>query len=72
MAAAGIGGAPPSPLNVPIGPHRRFAWVESDLGRFKAIKGALGGTVNDVVLTVVTGALREHLLRRGREPTGSS
>jgi diacylglycerol O-acyltransferase len=70
MAAAGIGGAPPSPLNVPIGSHRRFAWVESDLGRFKAIKGALGGTVNDVVLTVVAGALREHLIRRGREPDG--
>ena len=70
MAAAGIGGAPPSPLNVPIGSHRRFAWVESDLGRFKAIKGALGGTVNDVVLTVVAAALREHLIRRGREPDG--
>jgi diacylglycerol O-acyltransferase len=70
MAAAGIGGAPPSPLNVPIGSHRRFAWVESDLARFKAIKGALGGTVNDVVLTVVTGALRELLIRRGREPDG--
>src|SRR5262245_49124648 len=70
MAAAGIGGAPPSPLNTRIGPHRRFAWVESDLQRFKAIKGALGGTVNDVVLAVVTGALRDHLLRRGREPEG--
>jgi WS/DGAT/MGAT family acyltransferase len=70
MAAAGVGGAPPSPLNVPIGSHRRFAWVESDLDRFKAIKGALGGTVNDVVLAVVTAALREHLIRRGREPDG--
>ena len=70
MAAAGIGGAPPSPLNTRIGPHRRFAWVESDLQHFKAIKGALGGTVNDVVLAVVTGALREHLLRRGRDPSG--
>jgi diacylglycerol O-acyltransferase len=70
MAAAGAGGAPPSPLNTRIGPHRRFAWVESDLDRFKAIKGALGGTVNDVVLAVVTGALREHLMRRGRDPDG--
>ena len=68
MAAAGLGGAPPSPLNRRIGPHRRFAWVESELGRFKAIKGALGGTVNDVVLTVVTGALRSLLARRGRDP----
>jgi diacylglycerol O-acyltransferase / wax synthase len=70
MAAAGFGGAPPSPLNTQIGPHRRFAWVESDLDRFKAVKGALGGTVNDVVLTVVTGALRAHLERRGRNPGG--
>ena len=70
MAAAGAGGAPPSPLNTRIGPHRRFSWVESELARFKAIKGALGGTVNDVVLTVVTGALRAHLTRRGRDPEG--
>jgi diacylglycerol O-acyltransferase len=70
MGAAGLGGAPPSPLNERIGPHRRFAWVDAELDRFKAVKGALGGTVNDVVLTVVTGALREHLVRRGRDPEG--
>ena len=51
-------GAPQSPLNVRIGSHRRFAWVDADLERFKAIKSALGGTVNDVVLAAVTGALR--------------
>ena len=66
----GRGGAPASPLNTRIGPHRRFAWVESELDRFKAIKGALGGTINDVVLAVVTGALRDHLERRGRDPAG--
>jgi diacylglycerol O-acyltransferase / wax synthase len=70
MAAAGVASAPPSPLNTRIGPHRRFGWVEADLDRFKAVKGALGGTVNDVVLAVVTGALRAHLLRRGRDPEG--
>jgi diacylglycerol O-acyltransferase len=70
MASAGLGGAPLSPLNTRIGPHRRFAWVESQLDRFKAVKGALGGTVNDVVLAVVTGALRAHLERRGRDPSG--
>jgi diacylglycerol O-acyltransferase len=68
IAAAGVAGAPPSPLNVRIGPHRRFAWVDGDLARFKAIKGALGGTVNDAVLTVVAGALRAHLFRRGIDP----
>ena len=55
MAAAAVQGAPPSPLNVRIGPHRRFAWVEADLATFKAIKDALGGTINDAVLTVVSG-----------------
>lgn len=70
MVRAGLTSAPPSPLNVRIGPHRRFTWVEADLDRFKAIKGALGGTVNDVVLSVVTGALRGLLIRHGRNPEG--
>ncbi len=68
MAAAGMAGAPSSPLNVRIGPHRRFAWAEVELARLKAVKDALGGTVNDVVLTIVAGALRAHLFRRGRDP----
>jgi WS/DGAT/MGAT family acyltransferase len=70
MAAAGMAGAPPSPLNVRIGSHRRFAWVDADLERFKAIKTAFGGTVNDVVLAAVTGALRAFMIRRGRDPVG--
>ncbi|HKH18246.1 MAG TPA: wax ester/triacylglycerol synthase family O-acyltransferase [Solirubrobacteraceae bacterium] len=65
LTQAGLGGAPRSPLNVKIGPHRRFAWVDGDLATFKAVKDALGGTVNDVVLTVVTGALRSHFLAHG-------
>jgi WS/DGAT/MGAT family acyltransferase len=65
LAQAGLGGAPSSPLNTRIGPHRRFAWVDDDLAVFKAIKDALGGTVNDVVLAVVTGALRTHFLAHG-------
>jgi diacylglycerol O-acyltransferase len=68
LGVASLGSAPPSPLNVRIGPHRRFAWAAAELDRFKAIKDALGGTVNDVVLTVVAGALRALLLRRGRDP----
>ncbi len=57
--------APPSPLNVPIGPHRRYTWVDGDLPEFKAIKDELGGTVNDVVLTAVTLALGRWLRRHG-------
>ena len=62
--------APPTPLNVPIGPHRRFVVVRSDLADFKAIKDSLGGTVNDVVLAVVSGALRRWLHSRGVRTEG--
>jgi diacylglycerol O-acyltransferase / wax synthase len=65
VARAGLQAAPPSPLNVRIGPHRRFTWVRGDLQEFKAIKNALGGTVNDVVLAVVTGALGRYLRMHG-------
>ena len=57
--------APPSPYNGEIGPHRRFTWVRVRLGDVKEIKNSLGGTVNDVVLATVTGALRRHLHARG-------
>ena len=70
MLRAGLQGAPPSPYNVQIGPHRRFAWADGDLRKFKAIKDALGGTVNDVVLTVVTGALRTHMQANGNAVDG--
>jgi diacylglycerol O-acyltransferase / wax synthase len=57
--------APESPLNVRIGPHRRFTWVRGDLAQFKAVKNALGGTVNDVVLAAVAGALGRYLRVHG-------
>ncbi|MGH2697787.1 MAG: WS/DGAT/MGAT family O-acyltransferase [Actinomycetota bacterium] len=57
--------APPSSLNRPIGPHRRFETVSVQLGDLKRIKNAFGGTVNDVVLTVVSGGLRRLLQGRG-------
>jgi diacylglycerol O-acyltransferase / wax synthase len=57
--------APRTPLNVDIGPHRRFAWVTADLDEFKRIKNDFGGTVNDVVLAAVTGALARYLRARG-------
>jgi diacylglycerol O-acyltransferase / wax synthase len=67
---AGLNPAPDVPLNVPIGPHRRIWWVESRLADFKTIKDALGGTVNDVVLTVVSGALGRWLRGRGVRTEG--
>jgi len=62
--------APDVPLNREIGPHRRFTWARSELATFKLIKDALGGTVNDVVLAVVTGALRTWLHGRGGRTEG--
>ncbi|MGH2529142.1 MAG: WS/DGAT/MGAT family O-acyltransferase [Actinomycetota bacterium] len=63
-----MGARPTSPLDVRIGPNRRFAMTEAPLQRFKDVKDALGGTVNDVVLTVVAGALHDVLKAR-KEPT---
>jgi diacylglycerol O-acyltransferase len=65
MAWAGLRPPPSSPYNVDIGPHRRFAWVRASLADVKAIKNSLGGTVNDVVLATVAGALGRHMDRRG-------
>jgi WS/DGAT/MGAT family acyltransferase len=67
---AGMNPAPETPLNVPIGAHRRVFWVQTELEQFKAIKNSLGGTVNDVVLTVVTGALARWLRTRGVRTEG--
>src|SRR5215217_1647493 len=70
MAWAGLNPAPPSPYNKPIGPHRRFTWMRASLRDLKAIKDSLGGTVNDVVLATVAGALGRHLRRRGQNTDG--
>ena len=67
MAWAGLNPAPPTPYNESIGPHRRFNWVRVNLADVKAIKNELGGTVNDVMLATVAGALGRHLRRRGAE-----
>ena len=64
-------GAPESSINAPIGAHRRFTVVEADLDAVKAVKRALGGTVNDVVLAAVAGGLRALLDHRGDTPPAS-
>jgi WS/DGAT/MGAT family acyltransferase len=57
--------APGSPLNAEIGEQRRFGTASTVLDDYKAIRKAHGGTVNDVVLAVVAGALRTWLMTRG-------
>lgn len=48
----------------PIGPHRRYVWARTTLDDVKAIRARLGGTVNDVVLAVITRGFRDLLLGR--------
>jgi diacylglycerol O-acyltransferase / wax synthase len=65
LARAGVA-APPSPFNVDIGPYRRFAWVRAELEELKRVKDDIGGTVNDVILAAVAGALGRYLRARGQ------
>jgi diacylglycerol O-acyltransferase / wax synthase len=70
FAWAGLKPAPQTPYNDSIGPHRRFSWVRTRLEDVKAVKNELGGSVNDVVLATVAGALGRHLRRRGESTDG--
>ncbi len=70
IAWATMNPAPDTPLNVEIGPHRRFTFVRQELSDFKLVKDALGGTVNDVVLAIVSGALQKWLRSRGVRTEG--
>ncbi len=72
LARTTVRPAPTSPLNGSIGRQRRVAVARADLDELKAVRRALGGTVNDVLLATVTGALREWLLSRGEPVVGST
>jgi diacylglycerol O-acyltransferase / wax synthase len=61
----GFRGASDTPLNRKIGAFRRFDWAAFDLREVKQVKNALGGTVNDVVLATVAGAIGRFLEKRG-------
>jgi diacylglycerol O-acyltransferase / wax synthase len=63
-----LGLAPRTSLNQPTGPHRRLALARADLAAVQSVARANGGTVNDAILTAVTGALRELLRHRGERP----
>jgi WS/DGAT/MGAT family acyltransferase len=61
LLAGGLGVATPTPLNQPVGPHRRFDWLPMRLDEIAKVRARYGGTVNDVVLAVVAGAMRRYL-----------
>jgi diacylglycerol O-acyltransferase len=66
---ASVREAPMTPFNAPIGPHRAVAFTSIRLDEMRAVKDAMGVTVNDVVLATCAGALRTYLLRAGSLPT---
>jgi WS/DGAT/MGAT family acyltransferase len=61
---------PVSTLNGPIGPHRRWDWARTTLADVKTVRRGLGGTVNDVVLTVLTRGFRDLLVSRDESVEG--
>ena len=63
-----VSGAPRTRFNRGITPHRKFAFRATSLSQVKAIKNALGATVNDVVMAACAGALRTYLEKRGELP----
>ncbi len=69
MVGAGMS-APNSVFNVEIGPHRRFQMTQSDLAELKRVKDAHGGTVNDVILSIVAGGIGRYLRARGHDTDG--
>jgi len=69
MVGAGLS-APSSVFNVEIGPHRRFSMTQADLEALKRVKDAHGGTVNDVILSIVAGGIGRYLRARGHETEG--
>lgn len=64
MVRAGLKPPANTPLNRPIGPFRRSDWISFPLSEVKAIKNALGGSINDVVLATVAGAVRRFFAKR--------
>ena len=63
--------APPTPWNKSVGPHRRFAMRSAPIANLKALKTATGGTINDIVMAICTGALRQYLIDHDALPEGS-
>jgi WS/DGAT/MGAT family acyltransferase len=62
--------APRMPFNGPLSPDRRFAWAEMPFAEIRSIRSAFGGTINDVVLTVIAGGLGRYLRSHGHRTEG--
>lgn len=62
--------APKTPFNAPLSGRRSIAWNEMAFAEIRGIRRALGGTVNDVALTIVGGALQRYLELHGQSTEG--
>ncbi|GAA1276562.1 wax ester/triacylglycerol synthase family O-acyltransferase [Pseudonocardia aurantiaca] len=60
---------PVQPLNAATGEQRRYAMLRTSLADHRTVRKTQGGTVNDVVLAVVAGALRQWLISCGEPLT---
>jgi len=71
IVGTAIAGTAAMPFNQPIGPHRRFDWIQVSFEDIALIRSRFGGTLNDVVLAVIAGAVR-RFLRKARltDPDG--
>jgi diacylglycerol O-acyltransferase len=63
-----ISSAPPTPWNKSITAHRRFAMRNAKLNDLKRIKAETGGTLNDIVMAICAGALRNYLIEHDALP----
>lgn len=62
-----VRGAPASPMNMRLGPHRRFAMARCELNDLRQIRDTFGGSINDIVVAVVADAVGKLLRWRGHE-----
>ncbi|MGI8757265.1 MAG: WS/DGAT/MGAT family O-acyltransferase [Acidimicrobiales bacterium] len=58
---------PPSILNGPLSPHRRYNWTSTTVDDIKTVRKGIGGTFNDIVLATITRGFRELLLSAGED-----
>lgn len=65
-----IHSAPKTPFNAPLSGRRSITWSEMSFAEIRSMRSALGGTVNDIALTIVSGALQRYLELHG-QPTDS-
>lgn len=59
-------------LRGPIRASRRFRWVSVDLADVARVRHAFGGSINDVVLAIVSRGFRDLLCSRGEDPSPHS